>query len=874
MSYQLEIYGLGGSFPNPTLLHDYGAGHANLIYQTLNIDLQAFDKEFKPSQSSVKLDVLFDTNLYLAIMDAGKLPAILKEDGVTIFTGYANFDTSIQFSNAVEVIALELVDKSLYLDQAIDAAINIDPDVLTYIYHAGAPSVSILHLLTSGLTTQGPFAGVTIANPPGTPVSADYGLHVPKGTSRLKALTDILRGHGWTFYFNSSGQLVLFNWGASLAGATSTHTFSDLNGEILDNTFRAEKAGDGSDSLADGVVVKYKQFKWIRDHNIANFLSYSPGLAVAPLSTAYEPKSESAKLYGASIEYFAPSISVSKGKILKRAATWLGTKSFIGGYSGDALYPVLCIRGTNATGKYTISGSPNPNGRMKTLFPGSEDPFSSVLVVESEDLSMFQLTATIRNQSGRTVAYQGFFGAVNVASQWCILQSLALYADLFIEADAEPFVSQGATKSAKSVEAPYIYTIGAAQRYADLLKSCVLPANHIFRFSSYVSVPIGAVITAEITKNNLTYKGIVATKRYDKRTKEYHYQVLLTKDVALYDPTAPSFTDGQLPEPTDAPLGLIVGPDGLLTVPLTEDNLSEPPEAGYTSSGLKFDKRQFGFFDYENGWVVRIQDNGDAFFRGTIEAGDGHIGGALITESSLVFGDDVAILNADGSALIGGWHFTAENRLRSQLSGSRIDLNPDANRVEIWAAAGSEPKVAMGYLGGLSNPANRANQLSSNIFGFWTGVGDVLQINGNMGLGAGSFQLDADAVLDIVDGDSDLLLRLGAVMGQSGMHFYEYVAGASNNTRTAAFLPRDGIEIQPGFSVRPLSSVDPVSGDRMLRVEHDTLSLSVFTGRSWVNRFEVGLKESNAGTLADLKITGAILKSDTVFEQDKFLEDF
>jgi len=156
------------------------------------------------------------------------------------------------------------------------------------------------------------------------------------------------------------------------------------------------------------------------------------------------------------------------------------------------------------------------------------------------------------------------------------------------------------------------------------------------------------------------------------------------------------------------------------------------------------------FSSGSDGW--QIKGNGNAEFnnitvRGTIYADTGNIGDWIIAPTSIQS-------DSDGNA--------------------RIDLNPGDNRIEVWADTGTEPRVSMGYLGGLSDPSDRSVDLSSNIFGFWAAEGDKLEINGDMVVRKGQYQLEDDAALEVIEtSTNDPLLRFGSASGVHGVHFYD-----------------------------------------------------------------------------------------------------
>ncbi len=124
------------------------------------------------------------------------------------------------------------------------------------------------------------------------------------------------------------------------------------------------------------------------------------------------------------------------------------------------------------------------------------------------------------------------------------------------------------------------------------------------------------------------------------------------------------------------------------------------------------------------------------------------------------------------SGNIGTWLITAET-LQSKPDGqARIELNPTDNRIEVWSDTG--PRVAVGYLGGLSDPANRLLVLPSTTYGFWTEEGDRIELHGDMVVKDGQYQLEDDASIEVIDGvTAKQLLRLGTDAGIKGLHFYD-----------------------------------------------------------------------------------------------------
>ncbi|MEX2444512.1 MAG: host specificity factor TipJ family phage tail protein [Alkalispirochaeta sp.] len=143
--------------------------------------------------------------------------------------------------------------------------------------------------------------------------------------------------------------------------------------------------------------------------------------------------------------------------------------------------------------------------------------------------------------------------------------------------------------------------------------------------------------------------------------------------------------------------------------------------------------------------------------------------GGSVTSSGYTL-DDSGITAVAGD--IGSWLINIDH-LRSAAAGSkRIDLNAVDNRVEVWASGEAEPKNAMGYVGGLSDPSNRSNTLSSDVFGFWSSQGNKIQFLGDADLLNGQWTLQQDASMDIVDTDGDALLRFGTHSGGKGLFYW------------------------------------------------------------------------------------------------------
>ena len=148
---------------------------------------------------------------------------------------------------------------------------------------------------------------------------------------------------------------------------------------------------------------------------------------------------------------------------------------------------------------------------------------------------------------------------------------------------------------------------------------------------------------------------------------------------------------------------------------------------------------------------------------------EGDIGADSITAEKI----SVADLEALG-ATIGGWIISAA--LKSAPSGARIELNPSQQRITVYDATG--PLVAMGYLEGLSDPADRSQTLGAEAYGFWSEDGQSLEVYGDMRVEAGAFALDQDAAIRLVDQvSSHVLVSYGNVAGNLGVHFHDPATG-------------------------------------------------------------------------------------------------
>ncbi|ADK81120.1 hypothetical protein [Sediminispirochaeta smaragdinae] len=189
--------------------------------------------------------------------------------------------------------------------------------------------------------------------------------------------------------------------------------------------------------------------------------------------------------------------------------------------------------------------------------------------------------------------------------------------------------------------------------------------------------------------------------------------------------------------------------------------------------------------DYEqgvSGW--KIGGDGDAFFNNVWLRGDLYgilhdltIDGNLILSDGAIKAGDT-ILDASGiranAGRVGNWLLSATAIRSDEVGKARIELDPGDNRIEVWGSNTAEPRVAMGYLGGLSDPSNRAKSLASTIFGFWTADGDSIEIRGEMRLVNGQYVLQDDAALEIQDSSTGkAILRVGSNAGTQGVHFFD-----------------------------------------------------------------------------------------------------
>ncbi|ADK81600.1 hypothetical protein [Sediminispirochaeta smaragdinae] len=190
--------------------------------------------------------------------------------------------------------------------------------------------------------------------------------------------------------------------------------------------------------------------------------------------------------------------------------------------------------------------------------------------------------------------------------------------------------------------------------------------------------------------------------------------------------------------------------------------------------------------DYKQGGVSgwKIGGDGDAFFNNVWLRGDLYgilhdltIDGNLTLSGGAIKAGDT-ILDASGiranAGRVGNWLLSSTAIRSDEVGKARIELDPGDNRIEVWGAAGAEPRVAMGYLGGLSDPSDRAKSLASTIFGFWTADGDSIEIRGEMRLVDGQYVLQDDAALEIQDSTTGkAILRVGSNAGRQGVHFFD-----------------------------------------------------------------------------------------------------
>jgi hypothetical protein len=200
--------------------------------------------------------------------------------------------------------------------------------------------------------------------------------------------------------------------------------------------------------------------------------------------------------------------------------------------------------------------------------------------------------------------------------------------------------------------------------------------------------------------------------------------------------------------------------------------------------------RSSNFSTGSAGW--EIDGDGDVefnsgTFRGALDAVTGNFGAVSVSASGSITCGNVT-LDADGikaaslgftltDALksIGGWLITTDSIQSAADGNARLEMNPGDNRFEVWASSGLEPKVAMGYLGGLSDPSDRLSDLPATAYGFWSAENDTIQIQGELEADTGGFMsIKNDGYLEIRNTTFDQqVLFLGPSSGVPTLNFYE-----------------------------------------------------------------------------------------------------
>jgi hypothetical protein len=271
-----------------------------------------------------------------------------------------------------------------------------------------------------------------------------------------------------------------------------------------------------------------------------------------------------------------------------------------------------------------------------------------------------------------------------------------------------------------------------------------------------------------------------------------------------------------------------------------------------------------------SGW--KIGGDGDAFFNNVWLRGDLYgilhdltIDGSLTLSGGAIKAGDT-ILDASGiranAGRVGNWLLSATAIRSDEVGKARIELDPGDNRIEVWGAAGAEPRVAMGYLGGLSDPSDRTKSLASTIFGFWTADGDSIEIRGEMRLVNGQYVLQDDAALEIQDSSTGkAILRVGSNAGRQGVHFFD------ETEALLLSLVADGIKAEEGrvifgkarsaFTSYPAGMPDALG----ISIESDRLVNFVATGNNHV----VGFMDLSASFFTwdgNLKANGAFSAHD------------
>jgi hypothetical protein len=380
----------------------------------------------------------------------------------------------------------------------------------------------------------------------------------------------------------------------------------------------------------------------------------------------------------------------------------------------------------------------------------------------------------------QTLAGSGIFGAFAVVRKvkdiYWYVKSLEVTADLKVKTIAGTIDLQGPKKKYKEVVLEDVYSKAQAEAYAYFMKNVQLQ-NSQLSFESYNNYDINKTVSLTSAIAGLSFAGLIAKKSYDHSTKKYKYTALLTQDVSLLGTVEFEVTGTTISQEDwrDVLSKAIDPATGVLIAPVESPSL--PAVGTPDKSGLFLGSDKFGYYDHLTGtWPVEITSTGQAKFSGEVQATSGKFTGEVQATSGKFTGEVQATSGTfagtiiAGAGQVGGWIIQSTD-IRSAIANKRIQLDQAKNRVEVWGDTGAEPKTAMGYLGGLSNPANRTQTLDNNVFGFWAGVGDTIDFKGDVNLD-GSFGLNSDKILWAKDAQQTPLLGFGAnAYGSKGIQF-------------------------------------------------------------------------------------------------------
>lgn len=630
-----------------TVTINYGSGDVsltnysgvNLVYAgSLKKTSELYSKDFKPVTNQAWFSIKPQPSLMSALFGLDRdqeISVVIQEDGSDWFTGYVRPITKFEDKvSGRDEVSFECVDEGWKLHAKPSTYISRDADDNMTVCDTTTTSQSMIHWLLNQ-AWGGTFPNSVTA----FDVAEDIEHFLINNKTYFEILRELCFSHHLTFYFDESGDFVLYDWGATSVSSLATLDEDDMVGKLSISR---------SDESVDVPEVEYYSLDLSKGLSLSEV---STGAVIAPTAVVTDTGGSTTWTDVAGMT--KGTVTVDETWSLDVGLTISEDCQGVEGVASTIKTDMVAYSIVSHVWIPSVLGSSDLGypSNMKVATPGS-----AYYRPGWADNNIISLSATLSGGFVASLSAEHVYPGTMYSGYF--IYGVSVTGNCWMRQYAGSALGAATTGATKEYKALYCYNSAAAAELATALYKNLENGEYVYKWDSEDSLTDGGYYTVNNSTANKSAIVRITKKTENVRkngSKLYSYEAkqfegLGSVYTSVTEYTAPIVETGTPSDGVDVIVGETLGAAGATVLPET---------------GLYLFSDKFGYYDATaEEWKSYIASDGKFKFSGTgsnvieFDGTDLTINADVALNGTVETGD--AIQSSDYNAGVAGWQIDGD----------------------------------------------------------------------------------------------------------------------------------------------------------------------------------------------------------------------